>query len=443
MMSKNARRAGWVWLFLCILLSVSGCTGLRSIDLPFLNAAPTMQPSPQPGATPSATPQIQVTPTDTEPAPSSLTVWIPPEFASGENDRAGVLLKSHLDEFARANRIQLDIRLKSTSGASNLLESLTATYDVAPMALPGVIALPRSDLENAALKGLVYPMDGLSTLIDDKDWYDYARQLAMVQGVTFGLPFAGDGLVMVYRPAKVITPPATWEAALKLSQPVALPAGSQQGLVTMALYRSVGGEVEDAQRRPTLQADRLSKVLDLYKQGVDRNIFPIWMAQYETDGQVWQAFQEGRVNAAIAWSSSFLNNPPPDSSALPLPSMGSAPSTLATGWVWAVADPLPARRALSVKLAEWLVDPTFLAEWSEAAGYLPTRPSVMAAWKDQTLKGIFSQVALSAQARPSNDLITSLGPVLKEAVVKIIRKEADPTQAAGAAAEQLNSSRSR
>ncbi len=123
--------------------------------------------------------------------------------------------------------------------------------------------------------------------------------------------------------------------------------------------------------------------------------------------------------------------------------MGVSPSTLATGWVWAVADPLPGRRALSAKLAEWLVDPAFLSEWSEAAGYLPTRPSVMAAWKDQTLKGIFSQVALSAQARPSNDLINSLGPVLKEATVKVIRKESDPTQAAGAAAEQLASSRTR
>ena len=58
-----------------------------------------------------------------------------------------------------------------------------------------MVALSRADLEVAALKGLVFPLDGVSTVIDEADWYDYARQLAMVQGTTFALPFAGDALV--------------------------------------------------------------------------------------------------------------------------------------------------------------------------------------------------------------------------------------------------------
>ena len=62
----------------------------------------------------------------------------------------------------------------------------------------------------------------------------------------------------------------------------------------------------------------------------------------------------------------------------------------------------------------------------------------MATWQDQALKTTFNQVALSAYARLSNDLITSLGPVLKEAALKVVRQESDPSQAASAATERLS-----
>ena len=283
----------------------------------------------------------------------------------------------------------------------------------------------------------------MSNAIDDPDWYAYARELALVQGVTFGLPFAGDGLVLAYRPAKLSPTFASWEETLTLNEPLAFSAGSPLSLVTVALYRAVGGEVEDAQRRPTLQPEQLTRVFELYRDGAVLGLFPVWLTQYETDVQVWQAYKDGTVNACLTWTTYFMAADLPDSLITPLPRLDSRASTLATGWAWAVADPLPERRQLSARLVEWLSEAEFLAEWTEAAGVLPTRPEAVNGWQDQSLKVILGQVAEVAHARPSIDLLNSLGPSLSEATLRVIRLETDPSQAATQAAERLANPESR
>lgn len=421
---------------------LAGCDAVQNIRLPFQipAAAPAPTASGGQGAqpTPTAAAATERQPTETRPPARALVLWVPPEFDPASGSPAGDLLRARLEAFARERGgVQVEVRVKAASGAGGLLEALTAASAAAPGALPSVVALPRPDLEVAAIKGLITPLDGLSAVIDQQDWYDYARQLAMVQGATFALPFAGDALVIAYRPANVTAPPADLAAVYRLGQPLAFAAGDPQAMFTLALYRSLGGPVEDAQRRPALEAELLSQALQVLADGEERGIFPNWLAQYETNAQVWQAFLDRRVNALVTWSSNYLNGEQADTSALSLPALTETPRTLATGWGWAVAEPAAERRSDSVALAEYLTDGDFLARWTEAAGYLPTRPSALAAWSNQNLKTLFSAVAVSAQARPSGDLLASLGPVLEEATVKVLRRESDPAQAAQAAAERL------
>jgi ABC-type glycerol-3-phosphate transport system substrate-binding protein len=172
--------------------------------------------------------------------------------------------------------------------------------------------------------------------------------------------------------------------------------------------------------------------------GEERGIFPYWLSQYETNAQVWQAYQDLRVNALVTWSSSYLSTLPPDTSAVAITSLSETPLTLATGWGWTVSEPVAARRALAFRLAEFLAEGGFMAGWTEAAGYLPARPSALAAWSNQNLKTLLSPVAVSARARPSSDQLMALGPVLKEAALKVLKGESDPTQAAQTAAERLS-----
>jgi multiple sugar transport system substrate-binding protein len=370
--------------------------------------------------------------------PDTLRIWVPAQFDPGAGSTMANLLSDRLREFEAAHPgLHIEVRIKAPAGPGGLLDALTAAYAAAPAALPDLVALNRSDLETAALKGYLYPFDGLTTLPDDPDWFNFARQLTLIQGSTFGLPFAGDALVLLYRPAQVPTPPKDWDALLHQANVIAFPAADPQALFTLGLYEAAGGQVADAQRRPILDATALTTVLKLYETGKNSGQFPIWLTQYETDGQAWQAFREKRSAWVVTWISRYLTDLPADATLLPLPPINNNSLTLATGWEWALASPQPAGRTLAVELATFLEESTFLARWTAAAGYLPPRPTALALWPNQSLQSLVSQVTATAQARPSNDLKVSLGPVLKEAALQVLKGGSDPVKAAQSAAEHI------
>jgi ABC-type glycerol-3-phosphate transport system substrate-binding protein len=376
--------------------------------------------------------------TETPGGPQVLTIWVPPQYDPNNGTRAGSILQNRLTAFTQAHPgVEIRVRVKAESGTGGLLDSLSAASVAAPGALPSLVALSRSDLETAALKGLIYSLDGLTQFKDDPDWYDFAKEMAMIQGSTFGLPFGGDALLLMYRPEKIGTPSSDWRTVLALGQPVAFPADDSQALVTLDLYRSAGGAIEDNQHRPALESQALEQVLQFYLDGARNGSFPAWLSQYQTDGQTWEAFREGRANLMIGWSSRYLAELPADVNAVPLPSLGSSDYTMATGWMWAVSDPSPQRQALSAELADFLVQSEPLAAWTAAAGMLPTRPTALAAWSNQSLKATLSRVVLSAKMIPANDLTTSLGPTLHDATIQIVKNQADPIQVAEMAVEKL------
>lgn len=457
-------------LFILLLaIALSACSALEGAELPFdlsfltpqvstplpvdgtaeaigsatataavTSAAATAQAGGSGGASPTGSAESPETPEESGAMMQPLTLWVPPEFDPASGSPAGDLLRERLGQFsAENNGVAVYVRVKAVSGPSSLLESLSAASAAAPKTLPSVVAFSRADLEAAALKELIFPLDGLSTEIDQPDWYEYARQLSLVQGSTFSLPFAGDLMVLTYRPEGLLVSPDDWPAIFRIGQPVGFPAGDPQAMMVLSLYSSLDGEVEDSQRRPTIQPELLSQVYQLLADGEQRGIFPYWLSQYETSGQVWQAYRDGRVNAAVTWVSNYLSTMPSDTVAAPLPSMDSTQQPLATAWGWAVAEPDPQRRELAVRLAEFLSDGTFLGEWTEAAGYMPARPSALAAWKNQSHKTLLSPLAVSARARPTVDQLASLGPPLKEGLLNVLKREIDPTQAAQIAAEKL------
>ncbi len=420
------------------LLILAGCSAWLAQVLPDgetqipLESTATAAPSEV-----AATPTFKPLPTSS--GPMALPIWVPPQFDPASNSPAGNLLQERLNAYMEAHPdVVVEVRVKSSSGPGSLLEALTSTNAAAPAAVPGLIALNRSDLEAAAIKGLIYPLDGLSTAMDDSDWFPYARQLASLQDSLFGLPFAGDALVLLYRPSAIGDQPLdTWADLLGRGVPLIFQAGDQQAMLTLALYLSAGGSVQDAQGRPSLDANILAKVFEVYQKGAHNGIFPASIAQYQSPGQAWQAFQEGQADWVITWSSNYLGELPADTNAALLPPVDTKSLTTANGWIWALSDPDPVRREASIALAEFLVQPDFMAEWSAAAGYLPTRPTALEGWSNESLQPLFYQVALSAQVRPANELMASLGPVLMEGTLSVIKGQATPIQAARLAAQKL------
>jgi ABC-type glycerol-3-phosphate transport system substrate-binding protein len=365
-------------------------------------------------------------------------VWLPPEFDPGAGTPAASLLEARLASFAeRHPGVRVSVRVKSLEGPGGIMASLEAASTAAPLALPDVAALTRGMLETAAQNGLAFPIDNYMAAPVDEDWYGYAQDMGRYQDSFYGLPFAGDALVTVYRPSAISQPPADWNNALRLNEIMALPAADPNALAALAWYLSMGGALQGEAGNPTLAEAELEAVLGFFEDGQASGLLPFWLTQYESDALSWQAFRERQAQLSITWLSRYLQDASGDSAASPMPTPDGTPFTLAGGWVWTLTADESSRSAIAVELIEYLSASESLGQWTIAAGYLPPRPSALDAWPQNGRQALASQISPSAQLLPQRSLLEALGPVLSEAVVAVLKQESDAGSAAAAVIEQL------
>lgn len=350
-----------------------------------------------------------------------LVIWVPPQFDPQLDTPESVLFKQRIAEFEASHEdVFVTIRVKAVSGTTGLLESLTITSAAASQAMPTLVALPRSDIETAVARNLIIPFDTYSSEIDDPDWYDYAQRLTVFGGSSYGLPFAGNALVMVYRPSIVGEPPASWNDMVRRGEAISIPAADPQSLFTLALYLSSGGDLESIQRLPPLDLEILTRLYQLFADGAQAGVFPLWLTEMQKDSEAWTAYNELRSNWVITWLTRHLSDPSDDSQIALLPQVNETPTTLADGWVWCLTDPRVQVHELSVELAEFLVEPEFLSEWTPLAGVLPVRPSSIIGFEDQTLRTTLGQIALSAHIRPNNEIVNVIGLVMQDQFLQVL-----------------------
>lgn len=396
-------------------LFLSGCSSLA----PLLAR---LTPSPVPViASPEGTPTLSApevniteTPHPTN-GPRILRVWLPPSFDPNAGTASGNLLAQRLAEFeAEHPGIEIEVRAKSEEGEANILNALSVTSMAAPSALPDLVALSRPALEAAALKGLLHPIDGLSNTLQDPNWYGYARQLAQIENTGYGLPFAGNVLALVYRPE--LGELTTWKEILASEAVLSFPAGDPQGLVGLSLYASGGGKIVNPQGMPTLEREPLARLLDLIQDGLGASMLSPSLAIVGVDAQAVQIYHDRNANMVITWPSNF--HPTADESIMPLPGLDGVPYAFATGWIWSLAGSNAENQTLAVELAEYLVEEDFIGEWTRASGYLPTRPSSVDE-QDRITAGLVE----SAKPIPSNELLAVLGPLMQDALVRVLNGE--------------------
>jgi ABC-type glycerol-3-phosphate transport system substrate-binding protein len=401
----------------------AGCASLE----PFLASLTPPTPVPTAEATPSPRPVA----TDTAPPPAEepvLRVWLPPQFdPAAQNDPAN-LLEQRLAEFeAQHPGLKIEVRLKESEGENNMVDALSLASVAAPSTLPDLIVLSRPDLEAAAMKGLLHPIDGLSTSLEDPNWYGYAQELGRIQNTGYGLPFAGNALVLVYYPE--LGTLVSWEDVFTSRGRLVFPANHPQGLVGLSIYASTGGEILDAQGLPTLEEEALRRTLTLVEEGISRNVIPSSLANVSTEAQALQIYRTGSANKGIIWILDYRSSE--DGEVTPLPGAEEAPFSYATGWLWALAGSNPENQQLAVELAEHLVAEEFIGEWTRAAGYLPTRPSTVGE-DDRAMTAIVE----SAHPIPSREVLTVLGPLMQEALTRLLNGE-PPEEVAGSVIQKL------
>lgn len=409
---------------------LTGCTGL-----------PAATPTPEPAVmiTPKASPEINPTPTNIPETKKQqkLSIWVPEVFDPAKGSPAAKFLETTINDFIEKNPgLIVEIRVKADASAAGLMESLTLTSAAAPDAMPSLVLLNRSQMEETASKGIIFPYEGLTSSLDETDWFPFAKELATFQDEVYGLPLTGDALVLVMRNNRAPSQSPTWEEIEKMGSAVLFAAADPQAAVPLAFYRSAGGGFKDLQS-PQIDTVELEKTLSVLASGAEKNIFPTWLINYQTDKQVMDLFTTQQGAGVITWLTNYLVSTPPDTSLFPLPSLGSGSATYASGTVWALTDTNAERRQLSVQLAEFLTRSEFLTQWNLLNNSLPPRPSALTAWPDTPLRTQLNQVALAAQVRPPGQILTALGPVVQEATILILKKQSDPAKAAKTAQERL------
>ncbi|NJN44197.1 MAG: extracellular solute-binding protein [Anaerolineae bacterium] len=206
-----------------------------------------------------------------------------------------------------------------------MLDSIRATKGVAPEAVPDLVALPRPVLETAARQGLIFPFDENPAIQEDTDWYDFAQQLARVDNLHYGLPFACDALVLLYRTRAITDPPRDWTSTQELALPLLFPLGSADSLFTFTLYQAAGGKVQDADGQPFITPATLATVYDFYQTAQTSGVFSSELEKYLSEEDAFLAYLNGDGDMTIAWVSAFWTRAGEGtaSGALPTPRWGS------------------------------------------------------------------------------------------------------------------------
>jgi len=381
---------------------------------------------------PSATPNIPVAQN------RRLIVWIPPQFDPAAATTAGNLFLSRLDEFIeRRPQTEIQVRIKPTTGDFGILESLQVTDLVAPLIMPDLVALPRSLVEQAFEAGLILPLEGYPELIEENDWYDYALDLALINDEIAGIPFAGDLMVLAYKDDTGEAPLPDWDAVITAQKTLAFPASDPRGLVTLALYHSVSGEMPGTNEDVLIQRESLLDVFTYYQDAQAAGVMPYWLTQFETDEQAWQSYQDRQSTMAITWSSILLTAESANTSLAAIPTKKANPFSYASGWVWCVVPSNMETEQEAVELIEFLTESSYLNTWGVEAGYLPVRPSGLDSWSETPFYSTLQQLLPAAVLLPGNDLLDDLGPEIRDAVISVLKDQVEPAVALSAILEEI------
>jgi ABC-type glycerol-3-phosphate transport system substrate-binding protein len=371
---------------------------------------------------------------------STLVIWVAPWLNPDLGEPAGEYLLQRLDEYASLHTdTRLEVRVKSVEGPGGLFDSLAAANSAAPAAVPDLVFLPRHLLEAAALKGLLTPFANLDPEYATGAWFPYGEELARLGDSLFGLPFAGDTLVMVYRTSQVEELPSDLPAMLSAGMLPVFAVSDPQAALALHLYLAQGGAVQDAQGRPQIDSQVLAEVLAFYQQAQASGENFERLENLRSNDQALNLFIDSNAPLAILPLSMYFDNSarlPVDTTIAPAPTLNSEPYSSATGWVLALASTSPERQVMATGLAQFLLEPAYLGEWSLAAGSLPAHPAALGAWESTPHQVTIRRIAENARLAPSSTIITILAPVFHQAVLNVLDGQ-DPAAVAEQAAELL------
>ncbi len=435
-MSKNTKkldmnqtgRLGIAFLLLAVVV-LAGCQGQSILDAVF-----PLQEEPfgisESSKESSDTIDKEILPTPIPPEFIDLNVWVPQQFNIESDTDASVLLRSRFQEFSENNpQVNLNVRTKPAIGPGSILETLASASMVAPETVPSLILISRSDLVQAASENLLVPLEGLSNVLDDNDWFDVSRALGIYGGMKYCFPFATNALGLVYKQIEFNSDQPSWTDVIRQSDRLFFSSGDPEALTTIALYLSAGGSLPGKSGLPGLDRNALTTVFSAYAVAAEEERISDSLLEYQNDDQVWAAFISSNRSSVITWVNHILAEPDAYNLAI-LPSFGDEPYTLASGWLWCMPAANEEDRIQSIALAEYLSAPDFLALWAPLSGYLPVRPSTIQGYKETSLQNIILKILDSAHVQPDKSQISEIGAEFKRAISELLLQQNSPEDSA-------------
>jgi len=396
-----------------LILFLAGCSSLAPL-LPTVTPVPVSDATATPQLTPTSTPVVQTT-------TPILRVWLPPQFDPEAGTQSADLLKSRLAEFENDHPgLKIEVRIKGGDN-TDIVDYLSATGNAAHTIIPDLIALSYDQMQTAASIGLLHPLDGITDILQDPDWYVFSRELSSVQNIDYGIPFAADAMVMVYRPAIFETPPSDWDTVIGSGTQITF-AFDAQSYFPLSLYDSARGQPADEQGAFTLDESILVRVLSLYQRAYEANALLPSIKNVQSDADALNHYRNGEASLAVVWASSDIGAH--SGSYTALLGLDDAPYSIGNGWVWALAGTNTENQTLAAELASYLAESAYLSEWTYASGYLPTRPLALDGWGDNTaVNSEIDSVLLSAHPGPLPEVVSMFGPIMQGALTRIFNGE--------------------
>jgi ABC-type glycerol-3-phosphate transport system substrate-binding protein len=359
-----------------------------------------------------------------------LELWVPPAFAE-EGDES--LLLTRIRDFESANPgRQVNLRVKA---AEDLFRTLLAASVAAPASLPDLVILDPADLQDSVDAGLLAPLNNWMAAPSEPEWYGFALHSANIEQAFFSLPFAGDAEVLVYASSTYPSPPNSWSDLVNQPFAFLFPASDPAASFTIAQYLALGGELQDGSM---LDPVVLSDVLSFFFSAQATGLLSVSARQHDSLASTWNAFQSEVVQVATSsLNLYFTQGDPETSAAIPYPTRSGDGISLTHTWSWAMLTSDPDRQEGVVELLNWLMDPHFLGPWTHALGLLPATSSALALWPDGPQSAIANNLVASAQERPSMQVLSRIGPPIRDAIEMVLSGTVSPDAAAQAAAERV------
>ena len=385
-LSDSLRRINYLPLLVVFLLWLAAC------DL--LGANGTVNNTPVPAtatADANVVPVLSGTPDASVPITSTennltVTIWLPPEIMNRTEAGYAVLEQQWLAFRSARPDVTLTIEQKAVQGQGGILNYLRAGRNVAPAALPDLIALPTNQLATAANEELIYPIgDWLDSQVVD-NLYPAAKRLGQVDDELIGYPFAVMNLPHLVYHSELSTArlPSTWaEMVTNVEGKFVFPGAGEAGVtLVLQFYLASGGTLVNEAGQPALQAEPLVNALSQFSLAQSNEFLVLADNTIMTGDDAWQLFQGDSSLLALTMAEQFLTLRSAEFEPIyaPVPGLEAPLVPLLDGWAWVLSTTDPTRRTLALELLASLIANDSLGEWSYASNILPSHQEAFDSW---------------------------------------------------------------